>query len=420
MTRKPLALLAAVVASMAVLAIAVGAATAGSSATPPGEPTIAGVDYASGLGAPYLPTAGADRKLSGFGIGALGGKLQADAIKAGTAAGKAAGKGTMKPLKIGYLDIIGGIESADRAHNAMRLAAKNIGVTDDNWIYCDGAGDPAKWTTCGNSLVAQNVDMIWLTGIDPSSIPSVVQGAKAKNIAIVGCCGTVGPGYAAVFAPNEKLNGQLLAKYLDAKLGSAGGDILLIDYPAPWAQDRSTQLSALVAKTPRLKIVAKKTTNPADLVAGTQKDVTDILTANPNVKAVWVDFDVAGAVAGGAIGKKYPGKSFPDRPLLVTFHADPSTQALMKAGGIDVVIDNNYDGTAWELADATAQFYALKKPWPKYSTGTSYPGIGDPMAYVIVTPKNLPKQARKYVAPKVDVVSYFKAKWKAQGIAPAK
>jgi len=33
-----------------------------------------------------------------------------------------------------------------------------------------------------------------------------------------------------------------------------------------------------------------------------------------------------------------------------------------------------------------------------------------------VTPKNLPKQARKYVAPNADVVSYFISKWRAQGI----
>jgi ABC-type sugar transport system substrate-binding protein len=416
MMRKPLTVLAALASSVAVLGLAASAAVAGSTATPPGEPTIPGVEYASGLGASYLPTAGADRKLSGFGIGALGGQLRTDAVKAGTAAGKAAGKANWKRIKVGYLDIIGGIESADRAHNSLRNAFKNIGVTDANWVYCDGAGDPAKWTTCGNSLIAQNVDLIALTGIDPSSIPAVVSAAKAKNIPIVNCCGTVGPGYAASFAPNEKLNGQILAKYLAAKLGSAGGNIMLIDYPAPWAQDRSTQLSALVAKTPSLKIVAKKTTNPLDLVAGTQKDVTDALTANPSIKAVWIDWDTAGAVAGKTVQARFPGKSFPDRPLVVTFHADPSTQALMKEGAIDVVVDNNYDATTWEVADAAAQFFFLKKAWPKYTVSTKYPGIGDPLAYELVTPKNLPKQARKYVAPKVDTVSYFVSKWRAQGI----
>jgi ABC-type sugar transport system substrate-binding protein len=412
MTRKRFAM-PAVMASVAVLAVAAGAALAAGSAVPAGEPNIPGVEYATGLGAPYLPTTGAPRKLSGFGIGALGGKLQRDAVKAGTAAGKAMGpKVTLKRLKIGYLDIIGGIESADRAHNALRVAFGHVGA---QWVYCDGQGDPQKWTTCGNSLIAQGVDLIALTGIDPSTIPTVVQNAKAKNIPIVDCCGTVGPGFAVQMAPNEKLNGQILAKYLAAKLGSKGGKILLVDYPAPWAQDRSKQLKALVAKTPSLSIVAQKTTNPLDLVAGTTKDVTDVLTANPDIGAVWVDFDVAGAVAGKAVQAKYPGKSFPDRPLVVTFHADPSTQALMKEGAIDVVVDNNYDTTAWEVVDAVAEYFARKKPFPKYGVSFKYPGLGDPLSYLLITKANLPKQARKYAAPKVDAVSYFIAKWKAEG-----
>src|SRR6187551_2615336 len=90
------------------------AASQASQAVPAGEPTVPGATYASGLGAPYLTTAGAPRKLAGAGIGAIGGKMGKAAIKAGAVAGKAAGK-KVKPLKfrVGYLDIIGGIESAD-------------------------------------------------------------------------------------------------------------------------------------------------------------------------------------------------------------------------------------------------------------------------------------------------------------------
>ena len=154
----------------------------------------------------------------------------------------------VKPLKlrIGYLDIIGGIESADRAHNSLRVAFKKLGAT---WLYCDGQGTPTKWVTCGNSLLAQNIDVLALTGIDPSTIPSVVQAAKAKNVPIVDFGGTVGPGYAAQFAPNEGKNGKILAAYLKAKLASQSGvsNIVSIDYPAPWAQQRTAQLKSMVA-----------------------------------------------------------------------------------------------------------------------------------------------------------------------------
>lgn len=392
------------------------AASQSGTAVPPGEPRVPGASYATGQGAPYLTTRGAPRRLAGAGIGAIGGPLGRAAAAAGTAAGKKAGP-KVKPLKlrVGYLDIIGGIESADRAHNSLRVALTRLGAT---WLYCDGQGNPTKWATCGNSLLAQNIDLLAVTGIDPSTIPSVVKAAKAKKVPIVDFGGTVGPGYAAQFAPNETKNGQILAAYVKAKLASVSGtaNIVVIDYPAPWAQARSAELKKMVAaNSGKFKITVTATADPTNLIAGTQKIVSDALTADPNVKVIWVDFDTAGQAAGQVVASRYAGKSFPNKPLVVTFHADPSSQELMRKGAIDVVVDNNYDGTAWELADAVAQYFARKKPFPKYGTSFKYPGIGDPLSYFIVTPKNLPP-ARKYAAPRVDVVTYFTAKWKAEGL----
>ena len=71
----------------------------------------------------------------------------------------------------------------------------------------------------------------------------------------------------------------------------------------------------------------------------------------------------------------------------------------MRSGGIDAVVDNNYDATAWELANATAEHFARGKAFPAYGTSFKYPGIGDPLAYTIVTKGNLPKRRNTYVAP---------------------
>jgi ABC-type sugar transport system substrate-binding protein len=388
---------------------------ASQAAPPPGEPAVPGASYASGLGAPTLTAAGAPRKLAGLGIGAIGGALGKAAAVQGAKAGKAAGpKKAPKALRIGYLDIIGGIESADRAHNSLRVAFKTLGA---KWLYCDGQGTPAKWVTCGNSLIAQGADVIVLTGIDPSTIPSVVLAAKAKKIPIVDFGGTVGPGYDLQMAPDEVRSGKVLASYLQAKLDAQSGvsNILSIDYPASWAQQRTAQLKATVAGDPKLKISASATSDPTNLIAGTQKTVSDELTADPNLKAIWVAFDTAGQAAGQTVASKYAGKTFPDKPLVVTFHADPSTQSLMRTHAIDAVVDVNYDATAWEMADAVAEHFARGKPFPKYGTSFKYPGIGDPLAYQIVTGANLPP-ANTYVAPKVDTVTYFVTKWKTEGL----
>jgi ABC-type sugar transport system substrate-binding protein len=400
------------------LLVCVGAAIAAVQAKPPaGEPVVPGVAYApAGAGAPYLPTKGAPRHMSGRGIGQLGGKLQAAAIKAGTAAGKAAGPKAKKPLglRVGFLDIIGGIESADRVDNSWRNAFQHLGA---KWIYCDGQGTPSKWATCGSTLIAQGANVLAMNGIDPSTVPSVLAAAKKKGIPVISCCGGAGPGFDVSFAPKETYAGNLLAKYLQAKMKSRSGtqEVLALDYPAPWAQDRTKALKAMVAKDSHFKVVATAVTDPTNITEGTRKQVSDELTANPGIKAIWASFDTPGQVVGQLVSSKFPGKKFPDKPLVLTFHADPSTQPLLKSGAIDVVMDYNYDVNAWESVDALVQHLAHKKPFPPYSSGKSYPGIGDPMTYALVTGKNLPP-ANTYPRPRSDAVSYFIAKWKAEGV----
>jgi ABC-type sugar transport system substrate-binding protein len=358
---------------------------------------------ASGKGAPYLPGPGA-----GKGIGPMVGTPEATkATAAGTAEGKKLGKVSSPPHPtVGYLDIIGGIESADRAANSIRQALKAVGY---KMLYCNGAGNPQKWVTCGNTLLSEGAKAILLTGIDPSSIPSVVKKAKSSNVPIVDCCGLVGPGFDAAFFPDEAKAGKILAQDLIKKVSS--GDVAVADYPAPWAQQRTAELKSLV-KGSSVKISASSVTDPTNLVQGTQKTVTDQMTANPNLKGFWFAFDTAGQAAAQVVGAK-PASS---RPAIFTFHADPSTQVLMHKGDVTEVVDVNYDTTAWEAVDALVEHVARKTPFPGYTDKATYPGIGDPLAYQIVTKDNLPPQGQ-YVAPKVDGVSYFLAKWKAEGLA---
>jgi ABC-type sugar transport system substrate-binding protein len=271
--------------------------------------------------------------------------------------------------------------------------------------------------TCGNTLLSEGVNVIIQTGIDPSSISSVVSAAKAKGVPVLDMGGQVASGYQAAIYPNEAYSGRVLATYLKDKLSSTSGtaDIMATEYPATWAKARTAQLEQVVGNnSSKLKISDTAATDPTNLIAGTQQQVSAELTADPNIKAIWADFDTAGQAVGQEVQQLDGGKSFPNKPLVVTFHADPGTQTLMRSGAIDAVVDNNYDATAWMLANALAEHVARGTKWPGYTDAISYPGIGNPLEYDIVTDKNLPA-ANHYVAPKYDVVSYFIAKWKAEG-----
>ena len=82
------------------------------------------------------------------------------------------------------------------------------------------------------------------------------------------------------------------------------------------------------------------------------------LTKYPDLKAYWFTFDTTGQVGGQVIQSKYPGKKFPDRPLVATFHADLGTLELMRKGEIDVMSEANYDAASWMGIDQMAEFFA--------------------------------------------------------------
>ncbi|HWH19669.1 MAG TPA: hypothetical protein VN671_03990, partial [Solirubrobacterales bacterium] len=126
----------------------------------------------------------------------------------------------------------------------------------------------------------------------------------------------------------------------------------------------------------------------------------------------WFTFDTTGQVGGQVIQSKYPGKEFPDKPLVATFHGDLATLQLIESGAIDMESDVNYDAAVWEGIDGIAQELAREEPMSKENQPT-YPTIGDPFTYQIVNKENLPPEG-EYVMPKWDVPSYFIAKWKAE------
>jgi ABC-type sugar transport system substrate-binding protein len=351
----------------------------------------------------------------GGGIGAGTGSAKAKAQKAGAEAAKQDGTAKLEPNKtVGFLQILGGIESADRTANAVKVALSEVGY---KMVLCDGQGDPTKWATCADSLLGRGVDAIFTTGIEPNAVAPQLKKAKAQNIPFIQVGGLVSPGYDGSYYPDEPEAGKILADYttklLSKEVSEKPAQIIVHDYPAPWATSRTDELEKVVKASPDdYKITATTQTDPANLVNGTRKSVTDQITANPDTNMFWFSFDSAGQVGGQAVSAKYPGKTFPDKPLVATFHADLGTLELMKAGNVDVALDVPYDAGPWVGVDQLLQFWGLDKAFSK-EPQPSYPGIGTVYDYEVVTKDNLPPEG-KYRTPKNDFVTFFKTKWADQ------
>lgn len=351
---------------------------------------------------------------TGGGIRPQGGAEQEKAEKAGTAAGEENKPAKIPSGKIGIINFLNGIESSDRLADSTTFAAAQLGWTS---TVCDGKGTPSQFVACGNSLLAEGVNAIVAVAVESGQITPVITKAKAKGIPVIQVGGGGVPlgTFNGNYGPNEAKAGELLTEALFEKLEPLEEEPVEIDvhnFPAKWGAERTEQLEKAVEGQSKIKINQEVVTDAANLVPFTRNTVTTQITQNPDVKAYWFTFDTTGQVGGQVIQSKYPGKEFPDKPLVATFHGDLATLGLIESGAIDMESDVNYDASVWEGINGIAQELAREEPMSTENQ-PKYPTIGDPFTYQIVTKENLP-EAGQYVMPEWDVPSYFIAKWKAE------
>lgn len=351
---------------------------------------------------------------TGGGIRPQGGAEQEKAEAAGTKAGEEQKPTELPEGKIGIINFLNGIESSDRLADSTTFAAAQLGWSS---TVCDGKGTPSAFVACGNSLLAEGVSAIVAIAIESGQITPVIEKAKAKGIPVIQVGGGGVPlgTFNGNYGPNEAKAGELLTEALFKELDTLEEEPVEIDvhnFPAKWGSVRTEQLEKAIEGQSKIKINQEVVTDAANLVPFTRSTVTTQITQNPNVKAYWFTFDTTGQVGGQTIQSKYPGKEFPEKPLVVTFHGDLATLQLIESGAIDMESDVNYDAAVWEGLDGIAQELARKEPMSTENQ-PKYPGIGDPFTYQIVDKENLP-EAGQLVMPKWDVPSYFIAKWKAE------
>jgi ABC-type sugar transport system substrate-binding protein len=351
---------------------------------------------------------------TGGGIRPEGGAEQEKAEKAGTAAGEEAKPAKLPEGKIGIINFLNGIESSDRLADSTTFAAGQLGWST---TVCDGKGTPSQFVACGNSLLAEGVNAIVAIAIESGQITPVITKAKAQGIPVIQVGGGAVPlgTFNGNYGPNEAKAGELLTEALFEKLDALEEEpveINIHNFPAKWGSVRTEQLEKAVEGQSKIKVNQEVVTDAANLVPYTRNTVTTQITQNPDVKAYWFTFDTTGQVGGQVIQSKYPGKEFPDKPLVATFHGDLATLQLIESGAIDMESDVNYDAAVWEGIDGIAQELARKEPMSTENQ-PKYPGIGDPFTYQIITKENLP-EAGQLVMPEWDVPSYFIAKWKAE------
>jgi ABC-type sugar transport system substrate-binding protein len=329
----------------------------------------------------------------------------------GAAAAAAAGPSVQLPDRtIGYLRFASASDADVRLFGSVQSAAKVIG-----WklLSCDAAGDSSKFDSCGQSLLDQGANILITDNIPASGLSATIARAKAHNIPFVTHGGSLEPEerakYSASYFPDDAALGKTLADYMAKTLGS-NDEVSIWGFPQYFAQLREDQFKKVVQDKP-LKLVDQGQSDPANIVEGAQAAYQSKLIQFPDLKGIWVSYDVASYGVATAVSQKYAGEQYPNRPLIGTFFANKPTIDLIRQGRVDATAEEALEWTGWVVLDQILEFVTRKTPFAT-DPRPVYQGLQFSHP-VLITKDNLPPKGELVPAP-VDFVSFFTAKWKAE------
>lgn len=315
--------------------------------------------------------------------------------------------------KAGILNISRATESGARAETVATEALDAIGWSH---VSCNAAGNPSKMSSCGETLLNEGVEVLYLVAIPPEAIQPTLKRAASEGIPVLSFAGgnPSSPLLAAQYDGNEPLQGKLLGEYLVERLKEEGNEeefeVLEFTSFTTFASARQKTFEQAIKADPNIKVVSEKEVNPENSVAGTEEATSALLNQYPHLGAIVAFWDDALAGAASAVSQKYPGAEYPDRPLLIGFDAIKTNQPWIARGIINAVIDVDSNAPAWAMVDQTAGYFARKTPIDEHNP--EYPGITlvEPQ---LITKENLPPEGT-YVPPPFEPEAFFGAKWKAE------
>ncbi len=325
-------------------------------------------------------------------------------------------------LTIGYLQVLGASEAAQRLELTAKDAVDYLGW---DWEYCDAEGVPDAMQTCLEGFINSGVDAIVTDGTTVEVIVEGLARARDAGIPFVNTGGTQSfyHLYAASFNPNDAALGRVLAEWMMENRGKDGPVQISSAGFAKWGSDREDQLRAAVEGT-GVTIGAVEMVDFADVI-GTAADLAaNWLLQAPDSLAFWLTFDLAALGVGPVITESFSGVSPPDRPMVLTFYANCTTQQQMQAGGVDASSEENLEWGSYVAIDQIASYYASGvqftdelRPYYEDADGNAWQ-FSIPF---IVTPEDVGDECNPgrgpYPTPTdprwANYVDFFEARWAA-------
>ena len=323
-------------------------------------------------------------------------------------------------LTIGYLQVLGASEAAQRLELTAKDAVDYLGW---DWEYCDAEGVPDGMQTCLETLINSGADAIVTDGTTVEVIVEGLARARAEGIPFVNTGGTQSfyHLYAASFNPNDAELGRVLAEWMMDNRGKDGPVQVSSAGFAKWGSDREASLRAAVEGT-GVTIGAEEMVDFADVIGTAADAAANWLLQAPDSVAFWLSFDLAALGVGPVITESFPGESPPDRPMVLTFYANCTTQQQMLAGGVDASSEENLEWGSYVAMDQIASYFAKGLQFTDELRPYYLDADGNAVQFsvpFIVTPEDLADECNSgrgpYPTPAdpswTDYVAFFETRW---------
>jgi len=218
--------------------------------------------------------------------------------------------------------------------------------------------DVNKQTNDIDNLISSGTSLLLLNAADSKGIAPAVKRAKEAGMAVVAVDVGAEGGVDATVTSNNRQAGQQAAQYIVDKLKGKGQIVIVNGPPVTAVQDRVAGAMDVFSKNPDIKILSQ------DQNAGGSRDgglrvMTDLLTANPKLDAVFAINDPTGI--GCDLAAKQANRS---EFFIVGVDGSPDAVAVLKSKGslFEATPAQDPYAMAQKAVEVGAEVLAGKKP----------------------------------------------------------
>lgn len=318
-----------------------------------------------------------------------------------TAASPSGGSIQVEKKKIGVLDIAGPSSPISMAtRNTILAGCEALGWECPT---ADGEGNPETQARAMNAFATQGVDAVIMASVEPQVVQAGLNRLKAADAPVIGVNAQVTPSdlIAAQYTENEKELARGLAEHIvetvpDAKIGDIKSTLGIS------GTDREEALQEVVSASDGAEIVGSVEPDFASLVPSTTKGVTDMLTANPDINAMWSVYDNFLQPATAAMRSKGTDAK------LYTFYLTPTSyEMLEKDSALEAVQSVNLAKTGAIALDQLVHHFETGDPLDPDAVEK------DPLTYEVITRDNLPSSPQGANDPE-QIIAPFVEKWQKE------